>query len=231
LAIVQQRIGELKEGIGADLLVRFDGLLKKVNEVAMGFAGEAPNSLSNKVKTLQNEMGYGNGKSGAYTLGESLREVADSFSKLFEAISGPAGSNAPSTLERLATALETVAKAINFVADGWERLQRGNNGRPSAGPFSWGLWGQFGKLLGNEGRAMGGSVRAGQAYTVGEFGKETFIPNTNGQIVPNSRLGGGNTTINLNGIIDAESARRAIERLLQDSGRRTAAINLVGSAF
>jgi len=35
-------------------------------------------------------------------------------------------------------------------------------------------------------------------------------------------------TINLNGIIDGESARRSIEKLLQDSARRTGAINLAG---
>lgn len=80
------------------------------------------------------------------------------------------------------------------------------------------------------GRASGGSVSAGTAYTVGEFGKEVFVPSTNGRIIPNDQLG-GNVTINLNGIIDAESARRSIEKLLQDSARRTGAINLVGATL
>lgn len=44
-------------------------------------------------------------------------------------------------------------------------------------------------------RALGGSVKAGQPYTVGEHGREMFIPNTNGQIVSNDKLGGG-VTIN-----------------------------------
>lgn len=43
-------------------------------------------------------------------------------------------------------------------------------------------------------RALGGSVKAGQAYTVGEHGRETFIPSTDGQIVPNG--GEGGVTIN-----------------------------------
>jgi hypothetical protein len=81
------------------------------------------------------------------------------------------------------------------------------------------------------GRAMGGSVSAGNAYTVGEFGKEVFVPSTNGTIVPNNQIGGSNVTVNLNGIIDAESARRSIEKLLQDSARRTGAINLVGATL
>lgn len=41
--------------------------------------------------------------------------------------------------------------------------------------------------------ALGGQVSAGQAYTVGEHGRETFIPATNGTIVPDS---GAGVTIN-----------------------------------
>jgi len=44
-------------------------------------------------------------------------------------------------------------------------------------------------------RALGGPVSAGQAYTVGEHGRETFIPDTNGTIVPNDKMGGGVTVV------------------------------------
>jgi hypothetical protein len=81
-----------------------------------------------------------------------------------------------------------------------------------------------------EGKAVGGSVSAGQAVRVGELGSEVFIPGTSGKIVPHNQLG-GSTVININGIVDAESARRSIERLLQDSSRRTGAINLVGATL
>jgi hypothetical protein len=81
------------------------------------------------------------------------------------------------------------------------------------------------------GRAVGGTVRAGQAVRVGELGSEVFIPGTGGQIIPHNKLGGGGTTIIMNGVIDAESARRSIERLLQNSARRTGAINLVGATL
>ena len=43
-------------------------------------------------------------------------------------------------------------------------------------------------------------VNAGQPYMVGERGREMFVPNSNGSIVPNNKLGGGvtvNQTINL----------------------------------
>ena len=67
----------------------------------------------------------------------------------------------------------------------------------------------------------------GQAYRVGEFGSEIFVPSGSGSIRPD-KGGGGNTFI-FNGVIDGESARRSIEKLLQDSARRTGAINLVGA--
>ena len=76
-------------------------------------------------------------------------------------------------------------------------------------------------------RAAGGSVMAGKPYRVGEFGSEIFVPSGSGSIRPD-KGGGGNTFI-FNGVIDGESARRSIEKLLQDSARRTGAINLVGA--
>lgn len=40
-------------------------------------------------------------------------------------------------------------------------------------------------------RSQGGQVRPGQAYRVGEFGAETFVPNTMGRIVPNDSTSSG----------------------------------------
>ena len=52
------------------------------------------------------------------------------------------------------------------------------------------------------GKAIGGSVQAGQPYMVGERGQEMFVPNQSGSIIPNDKLGGGsgvvvNQTINV----------------------------------
>jgi hypothetical protein len=69
------------------------------------------------------------------------------------------------------------------------------------------------------------------AYRVGEFGPELFVPHgQSGSIRPDNGAGSG-VTIIMNGVIDGESARRSIERLLQDSSRRTGAINLVGATL
>jgi hypothetical protein len=46
--------------------------------------------------------------------------------------------------------------------------------------------------------ALGGSVSAGQAYTVGEHGRETFVPSTDGQILPNGAEGGVTIVQNIN---------------------------------
>jgi hypothetical protein len=51
-------------------------------------------------------------------------------------------------------------------------------------------------------RANGGSVTGGNPYLVGEKGAEIFVPNGNGTIIPNDKLGGGsgqvvNQTINV----------------------------------
>ena len=92
-------------------------------------------------------------------------------------------------------------------------------------PFS--RLGDYMRLAG--GRAAGGSVMAGQPFRVGEFGPETFVPSGSGSIRPDN--GGQGVTIIMNGVIDGESARRSIERLLQDSSRRTGAVNLVGATL
>lgn len=60
------------------------------------------------------------------------------------------------------------------------------------GSLLGGLTGGGGGLsLNPTGRAGGGPVKAGVGYTVGESGRETFVPTTPGRIVPNGRGGGG----------------------------------------
>ena len=82
-----------------------------------------------------------------------------------------------------------------------------------------------------QGRAVGGSVSAGQAVRVGELGSEVFIPSTAGRILPHNQSGGGGNTFIFNGVIDGESARRSIERIMQVSTQRTGAVNFAGSAL
>lgn len=59
-------------------------------------------------------------------------------------------------------------------------------------------------------RADGGPVSQGMAYLVGERGPELFVPGTSGAVVPNSKIGGGNVTVNL--IEDKRRAGQTQER-------------------
>ena len=223
LAIVTERVGELKESIGIALLPTLKTLLENVNMVAKGFSGDDPEGLSNRARELAGNF-EGN---GANSLGGALRAVVDAFSDLFSTVT-EGGPGTTSTLEKIASALETVANAINFVSSAYQAALPAfrfiqnplNLNIPEAG-FT---------PRPKKGKAAGGSVMGGQAYRVGEFGPEMFVPAGSGSIRP-AGAGGGNTVININGVIDAESARRSIEKLLQNSARRTGPINLVGATL
>jgi hypothetical protein len=84
------------------------------------------------------------------------------------------------------------------------------------------FFGGGGDITGTEGSfAEGGSVRGGMPITVGERGREVFVPSSNGTIVPNQDLNGGsNITFN----IQANDVR-GIKELLIDN--RATIINLV----
>ena len=231
LAIVTERVGELKESIGVALLPTLKTLLENVNMIAKAFSGDDPQGLSARARELAGT--YDGQGGGAYNLGLALANVAEAFSEMFATITNdePGSTNA----------LQTFANALNAVASGIDRISaaytaaRNLGGRvldlliinPGEGPkFADSA---LGKKLNYTKRAAGGPVTGGQAYQVGEFGPEMFVPSGSGSIRPGG--GGGQTIINLNGIIDAESARRSIEKLLQNSARRTGPINLVGATL
>jgi hypothetical protein len=231
LAIVTERFGEMKEAIGVSLLPVMKTLLEQVNLAAKAFSGDDPEGLSLRARELAGT--YDGQGSGAYNLGLALRNVADSFGKVFAALNGSDANGATDNAQSFANALNNVAGAINAVANAYAKVKKiggavldfieiGDGGLKFADT-------DLGKALGYTRRAAGGPVSAGVPYTVGEFGPETFVPSGSGSIRPGG--GNGGVTIIMNGVIDGESARRSIERLLQDSSRRTGAVNLVGATL
>jgi hypothetical protein len=227
----------LKTSIGVALLPIMLDLVNFANEklipilknVADGFSGTNPyegTGLSAKVYAVA--IGLDNPQDAkGYSLGQSLRRVTEAFGNLIKALLSPDAKSGLSTLDSIAISLSKIATAIDKITTAW------NTFKSVAGVTGSNSFGLIDKLTAYNpylGFAGGGLVSAGVPVTVGEMGKETFIPNTSGRIVPNSQLGGG-TTIIMNGVIDAESARRSIEKLLQDSARRTGAINLVGATL
>jgi hypothetical protein len=218
--ILTAQLENLKTAMGANLLPVMLNVVTQANFIAKAFGGDDPEGLSERARELAGNF-EGN---GANSLGGALRAVVDAFADLFSTVT-EGGPGTTSTLEKIANALETVANAINFVSDSYERALPAF--RFIQNPFNLNIPEAGFTPRPKKGRAAGGSVMGGQAYRVGEFGVETFIPAGSGSIRPGG--GGGQTIINLNGIIDAESARRSIEKLLQDSARRTGPINLVGA--
>lgn len=79
-----------------------------------------------------------------------------------------------------------------------------------------GLAGLVSSGFGSFFRANGGPVEAGRGYTVGEMGRELFVPSTNGQIVPlrqGAGTGGGAAPVNVynyaGGQVEATPQRRS----------------------
>jgi hypothetical protein len=222
LAIVTERVGELKESIGVALLPTMKTLLEEVNKVAKGFSGEDPEGLSNRARELAGNFEG----DGAFSLGGALRSVADAFGNLFSTVTD-GGPGAASMMERIAASLETVANAINSISNAYQAALPAL--RFIQNPLNLNIP-EAGFTPRPKARAAGGSVMGGQPYRVGEFGPEVFVPSGSGSIRPDNGSGQG-VTIIMNGVIDGESARRSIERLLQDSSRRTGAVNLVGATL
>jgi hypothetical protein len=226
LAIVRERFDEMKEAIGASLLPQMKLLLENVSLMAKGFSGEDPEGLSNRARELAGNF-EGN---GANSLGGALRAVTDAFANLFSTVTED-GDETTNILVSIAESLEAVANAINTASDAYQR----------ALPFFRFLENPFGLNIPSigftprtstkpSGFAAGGSVMGNEPVRVGEFGPEIFYPSGSGSIRP-AGGSGGSTVININGVIDAESARRSIEKLLQNSARRTGPINLIGATL
>lgn len=64
------------------------------------------------------------------------------------------------------------------------------------------------------GRANGGFVQAGKEYMVGESGRELFVPNQSGTIVPNHKLEGGGTTVHLTLQIGEVNSRSRVDEIV-----------------
>jgi hypothetical protein len=229
LAILKQYFGEIQEDIGAKLIPKLKTLLENVVLVAKGFSGEDKDGLTARARELQNFTG----NTGPSSLGGSLKALADSFGKLFFAITDD-GDDATDTLTQFANAMESVAKGINSVASAIQKAK---------GAYDWWANAQLNPanpnflyaqdivnfVTGNKkgSRAAGGSVMGGKPYRVGEFGPEMFVPSGSGSIRPAGNA--GNVVININGAVDANGTRRQLEQLFRTSSRQMGLVNLNGA--
>jgi hypothetical protein len=220
LRVLTIRFDELKEGVGKKILPVLGDLLERTTEVAKAFSGEDPQGLSARARELAGESVTGN-------LGTSIKNLADSFAKVFNTLNSSDAKNGNTVLQTFDDGINKVASALDRLAgikDSVKSFQTNSPiGRALTKLDDFVLRG--GKPKGN---AAGGPVMRNQVTRVGEFGPELFVPSgVSGSIRPAS--GGGDTIININGVLDAASARKSIERLLQTQSRISGPINLSGA--
>jgi len=223
--ILTASLENLKVTMGQNLLPTMLSVVSTAGDIAKGFGGDDLQGLSARAREL---AGTFEGD-GAYSLGAALRQVANAFSRLYSVITED-GDEASTTLQDFANAMQSVANGINAIATAYNKGVKALQFIGKVDKRVQDFLGIPEAARGPMARAAGGSVMGGQPYRVGEFGPELFVPTGSGSIRPDNGAGSG-VTIIMNGVIDGESARRSIERLLQDSSRRTGAVNLVGATL
>ena len=227
--ILTAQLENLKTTMGTSLLPVAKEVITQLNFMAAAFGGNDPEGLSERARELAGV--YDGQGAGAYNLVLAIKNVGDAFSKMFDSMSGPNATEA-------GTALQNIANAINGIANAFDKLGTAyGKVKPVLDKFPASIirnrfWDfVFSSAESDVSRAAGGPVMANQVARVGEFGPELFVPNgVSGSIRKDNGAGSGNTFI-FNGVIDGESARRSIEKLLQDSARRTGAVNFVGATL
>jgi len=195
-----------QESVGYKILPKLGQLLKYIKTNLIPFLSQVKAGFDGIAKDKN---------SPAAKLGIAIKNMTLSFQGLFTSLSGQPATNGISVLEQMAGALTTVANAISAVTNA------------IAGSKRW--WRKWGALIGTLTGADPGNYGTGPAPASTRapvVPSERFVtPNRNIKPSSYSMSGKGTTIINLNGIVDAESARRSIEQLLQKSSIRTGAVS------
>jgi tape measure domain-containing protein len=151
---------------------------------------------------------------------EAFKQLQDftgsTLSSFFsDVVSG--GKNAERALSNLVKKLAETALQAVLLGKG---PLAGLFGTAGGGGIIGGLFGAFAP-----GRSLGGRVMAGQPYTVGENGRETFVPSQNGRIINarQSRSSGGGSSVTIVQNISANG-----DRTVAEIARRAAAEGIAG---
>tara|TARA_R110000764_G_scaffold90660_1_gene173094 strand:- start:3641 stop:4582 length:942 start_codon:yes stop_codon:yes gene_type:complete len=167
-------------------------LVDKTNEIQLGFK-----SWSDELPTMQENI-QNLTKQGLNGLTDALTAGVTGAANFADAMKSMAKSVIDSLIKMLIQKyiVDAAFGAITGFIGGQASTNRaGGYGASlgSADPFNTSNFAP---------RAIGGSVQNGSPYMVGERGPEMFVPNSQGSIVPNNRMGGGggvvvNQTINV----------------------------------
>jgi hypothetical protein len=187
----------------------FDRLDKTLNVSLFEDLRQAVQGTSDAVGGLNQNLAQGNETTKTYR--KQLMDLADSAKDVQKNMESAAVRGVKSLEDALvditmgtASAKDAFkAMARSIISDLVRiKIQQDITSKVSSFLGSGNVLGSIGSFFGfGGGKAIGGAVRGGQSYMVGERGAEMFVPNQSGTIVPNNKLGGGqvivNQTINL----------------------------------
>lgn len=202
LAILSEKTGELKESVGTLLLPELENLVNFANRTLLPALQQVADGFAGKPTSADNS---------AYLLGQSLGDLKDAFSNMFGVLNGSDSKNADTAIRSLAGAIKLFADSINFLSDAADRFTRIWDKIP---PLAQQL------ILGSTGLALN------QLEKLGVYASTPTAALTPPTAAQQAALAQGNVTINISGVVDGESARRSIEKVLQNSGSRTSAVKL-----
>lgn len=204
--ILSAQFDNLKVNLGQRLIPVLLNTLTAIQQVTDGFSGK--DGLAKRAKEASDAVGSARDEKYAgswYNVGDALKSVADSFSKLFGAMTSSNGVQGVSAIEATANALQSMATAIDNLGKAYDRL-KGLRNLPG-----------FKQLIDVE--------LAPQKWLHTKiFGSPTPLRGPSNNAV-------GGVTININGAVDANGTRRQIEQLLKGSARQMGQVNLIGTAL
>jgi hypothetical protein len=206
MKILSERVSEFKEGIGAKLLPVLSRVFSAINQISDGFGGKTGlakrvGQASDALSSARDEK-YGD---SWYVVGQSLKDVADSFGKLFEKLNGEGGKSGIDAIQKITGALTALAHALDLIA------------------------GAYGKL--RDLRNLPGFKQLIDLELLPQKALTRVLTGSKPNSAPRGLLAGNGVTININGAVDANGTRRQIEQLLKTSARSMGKVNLVGNAL
>ena len=191
----------------ADILRQVDEITKNLNaeELKLLETGEL------NVRTLVEK------NIEAKELIENSRDIKSNFEKIGESIASGVSDNLTAAIMQTKTLGDAAKSILNDLSSTLIRL--GVN--TILGGLTGGAGGIFGGLPMLK-FANGGRPPVGKPSLVGEKGPELFVPRRSGTIIPNDKLGGGSTNINVN--VDATgSSVEGDEQQSKELGRAISA--------
>lgn len=182
----------------------FERLDKTLNVSLFEDLRQAVKGTSDAVGSLNGNMEQGNQTAATYR--KQLMDLSDAAKDVQKNLEGAAVRGVKSLEDALVDITMGTASAKDAFKSMAQsiirdlvriKIQEDITSKVSSFLGSGNVLGSIGSFFGfGGGKAIGGAVRGGQSYMVGERGAEMFVPNQSGSIVPNNKLGGGQVTVN-----------------------------------